>query len=295
MSRERRSIVYINGEYLPENQAKISIFDHGFLLGDGVFDALRVYGGELFKLDDHIDRLYRSAAAVKIETTLTKEQMKEAVLETVRRNGLQDAYVRIHVTRGVGYPLMDPRSCETPTIVIFVHEPAPPPQLARTYGFSDVGRKVIIASTRRIPPVCLDSRIKSIDYLNSIMARLEAMAAGADEAIQLDIHGFVAEAASTNVFVVRDEKLSTPPAINVLEGITRATVIELASNLGYPTVERTMTPYDLYTADEVFLTGTAGEIVPVAEIDGRKIGPESPGPITKRLVQAYKDLTGARG
>lgn len=281
----RKGVVYLNGEYVPTDQAAVSVLDHGFLYGDGVFESLVVVGGRVFRLDDHLERLYRSAATVKLALPLAREELRQAVLETVRRNGSHDGYLRVIVSRGPGYPVLDPRAAEAPTIVVLPHGPEWPAAVRGSYR--PEGMRLHIASVRKTPSICVEAQVKSLNYLNQILARMEAVEAGADEAILLDIHDFVAEGPGENVFAVHSGRLVTPPVQNILAGITRATLIELASELGHEAVERPMTPYDLYTADEVFLTSTFGGVLPVAEIGGRRIGGEQPGPLTRALRERY--------
>ena len=280
-------LVYINGELVPESEAKISVFDHGFLYGDGVFEGIRAYRGVVFKLREHIERLYDSAKFLRIEIPMSKEELMEAILETVRRNGLSDCYIRVVVTRGVGDLGLDPRKCEKPSIIIIARPMAPL-----------LGKKVvslIISSVRRDGVDATNHQVKSLNYLNNILAKLEAINAGADDAVMLDSRGFVSEATGENIFIVKDERIMTPPPTSgILSGITRDCVIELARRLGYEVVERELTPFELLTADEVFLTGTAAEIVPVESVNGRKIGERVPGPITERLIREFEKLKGDR-
>ncbi len=256
------------------------------LYGDGVFDTLVVRNGKIFRLDDHIDRFYNSLKVVKIEIGMSKEEMRKAVIETISRSGLRDAYVRLVVTRGRGYPLLDPRYAGDPTIAIL-------PQEFRFIVPEEEGKaeglRAIIAKTRKTPSMCIESRAKTLNYLNNVLARIEAVEAGADEAILLDIHGFVTEGCGDNIFAVKGNTLSTPNPTKILEGITRRTIIEIARKEGYDVFEVDMTPYDLYTADEVFLTSTAGGTLPILSIDGRVIGDGKPGPVTKRLMSLYKE------
>ena len=278
-------LVYINGELVPESEAKISVFDHGFLYGDGVFEGIRAYRGVVFKLREHIERLYDSAKFLRIEIPMSREDLMEAILETVRRNGLSDCYIRVVVTRGVGDLGLDPRKCEKPSIIIIARPMAP------LLGKRSVS--LIISSVRRDGVDATNHQAKSLNYLNNILAKLEAINAGADDAVMLDSRGFVSEATGENIFIVKDERIMTPPPTSgILSGITRDCVIELARRLGYEVVERELTPFELLTADEVFLTGTAAEIVPVESVNGRKIGERVPGPITERLIREFEKLKG---
>jgi len=278
-------LVYINGEFVPESEAKISVFDHGFLYGDGVFEGIRAYKGVVFKLREHLERLYDSAKFLRIEIPVSKEDLMEVILETVRRNGLSDCYIRVVITRGVGDLGLDPRKCEKPSIIIIARPMAP------LLGKRSVS--LIISSVRRDGVDATNHQAKSLNYLNNILAKLEAINAGADDAVMLDSRGFVSEATGENIFIVKDERIMTPPPTSgILSGITRDCVIELARRLGYEVVERELTPFELLTADEVFLTGTAAEIVPVESVNGRKIGEEVPGPITERLIKEFEKLKG---
>ena len=282
-SSERQ--VYVGGEYVPENEARISVFDHVVLYGDAVFDTACAWNGKVFKLDEHIDRLFESAHALKIEIPLDKEGVSDVVLEVMRRNGLQNAYIKMLVTRGVGrMPLMSPYNC-TPNLIIFAI-----PYLSLIDGdVQEEGIRAGISSMRRIPSECLDSKIKCTNYLNHILMRMEANEAGLDEAIELDISGYVAEAPGYNIFIAKHNVLYTPGE-NILVGVTRQTVIELAAAAGIETTVGRLTSFDLYNADEVFLTSTAGGIFAVREIDGRTIGRGKSGPITQMLNRKYIEL-----
>ena len=279
------SLVYIDGEFVPESEAKISVFDHGFLYGDGVFEGIRAYRGVVFKLKEHIDRLYDSARFLRIEIPMSKEELMEKILETVRRNGLSDCYIRVVVTRGVGDLGLDPRKCGKPSIIIIARPMAP--------LLGKRAASLIISSVRRDGVDATSHQAKSLNYLNNILAKLEAINAGADDAVMLDSRGFISEATGENIFIVKNERIMTPPPTSgILSGITRGCIIELARNLGYEVVERELTPFDLITADEVFLTGTAAEIVPVESVNGEKIGERVPGPITERLIKEFEKLKG---
>jgi len=290
LSEKREQLIYLNGKLVPREEAKVSVYDHGFLYGDGVFEGIRAYDGRIFKLDEHVDRLYDSAKAIMLDIPMSKEEMKEAIIETVRANELRDAYIRVVVSRGEGDLGLDPEKCEEPTVVI-IAEPMEP-----LYGdLYEKGIEVITASVRRIPPDALDPKIKSCNYLNNILAKIQANLAGADEAIMLDHEGYVCEGTGDNVFVVEDGVVYTPPEDTILRGITRATVMELCEELGIPVEEKRITLGELYSADEVFLTGTAAEVAPVRKVDGRKIGEECPGPITRKIMEAFRELTRKEG
>jgi branched-chain amino acid aminotransferase len=279
------SIIYIDGQFLAEGEAKISVFDHVVLYGDGVYDTCCAWNGNVFKLDEHIDRLFESAYAIKIQVPLTKLEVKDAVLETVRRNEHRNAYVKIIVTRGVGeLPLLSPYNCN-PSIIIFSK---PYMRLVGDSGH-EKGIRVKIASLRRIPDQCLSSKVKSVNYQNHVLMRLEANEAGYDDALELTTDGYVAEAPGYNVFIVKSGKLFTPSE-NILMGITRQTVIELAEEKDIPVSIERVTPFDLFNADEVFFSSTAGGVFPVLEVDGRIIGNGKPGPLTELISGCYSDL-----
>lgn len=276
--------VYIDGEYYPRSQARVSVFDHGFLYGDGVFEGIRCYDGVVFKLVEHVERLYRSAKMIMLDIPMSREEMIQAVVETIRRNGLRDAYVRLIVTRGVGDLGLDPRKCARPSVIIIVQPMEP--LLGREVR--EKGVRLIISSVRRDRVDATTHQAKTLNYLNSILAKIEAINAGVDDAVLLDDRGYVSEASAANLFIVKDSRVSTPPqTAGILPGITRSVVIELARKLGHEVEERDITPFELYTADEVFLTGTAAEIVPVVEIGRRRIGDGVPGPVTKRIIQEF--------
>jgi branched-chain amino acid aminotransferase len=283
-------VAFVNGEFVPVEEAHVSVFDRGFLYGDGIYETLGMRAGRIFRLDEHLDRLYRSASLIRLDLPIQARDLKENVLETARRNGYDDAYVRILVSRGVGFPSIDVRAVSHgPTVVILVHSRVQPPSLA---GFFDPrGLHLRTVSIRKTPSVSLDPRAKTLNYLNQLLARLEATEAGADEALLLDAHGFVAEGAGDNVFVVHGDELVTPGTQEILAGITRAVAIEIAADLGHVVVERNMTSYDLYAADEVFVTSTYGGILAVADVNGRRIGSGAvPGVITAELIRRYQEL-----
>jgi branched-chain amino acid aminotransferase len=274
--------VYIDGRFLKGEEAKVPVWEHAFLYGDGVFEGIRAYQDQIFKLDEHIDRLYDSAKGIGIENVpLSKDEMKQAIRETLKRNRLQDAHVRAIITRGSGQAGLDPKRCVRPSVVIMAY-PFPP-------FLGEKPIRMITASVRRKSPHSVDAKIKSLNYLDNILAKLQAIVAGVDDAVMLDTNGCVAEATAENIFTVKAEKICTPIPTAALHGITRATILELARGLGYDVCERVITPQDLYAADEVFLTGTGTEIASVVKIDGRRIGLKAPGPITKRIQESYRD------
>jgi len=283
--------IYIDGKFLPEEEAKISVFDHGFLYGDGVFEGIRAYRGRVFKLEEHLSRLWDSARAINLTIPLSKDTLREKILETLRRNKLKDAYLRLVVSRGKGDLGLGPRNCPRSTLVIIPHEISLYPE-----DLYEKGLEVIVASTRRISPSALNARIKSLNYLNNILAKIEANLQGMGEAIMLSQDGYVAEGAADNIFVVKDGELLTPPTwIGILKGITRDVVIELAEKEGLPVKEETFTPFSLYSCHECFLTGTAAEIIPVTKVDGKIIGEGKAGPITKKLIEKFHQYTREEG
>lgn len=278
--------VYINGEYFAKEEAKISVFDHGLLYGDGVFEGIRAYKGSVFKLRSHIVRLYNSAKAIMLTIPMSEEDMAAAIKDTLRINGLSDAYIRVVVTRGAGTLGLDPNKCPKPSVIIIADSIALYPR-----EFYENGLEIITVATRRNRPDVLSPRIKSLNYLNNILAKIEGLNANVVEALMLNDEGYVAECTGDNIFVVKDKKLMTPPVTaGILEGITREVVMKIARDLGIEVIERNMTRYDLFVADECFLTGTAAEIIPVVRIDRRPIGDGKPGPITKQLLEAYHAL-----
>ena len=278
--------IFINDRLVPEAEARISVFDHGLLYGDGVFEGLRSYAGRVFRLDAHLDRLWASARAICLEIPLAKEALAKAVIDTLAANDLKDGYIRLIVTRGAGTLGLDPNRCSNPQVIIIADTISLYPQ-----EFYDQGLRIVTAATQRIQPAALSPRIKSLNYLNNIMAKLEGLRAGCVEALMLNHKGEVAECTGDNVFVVRSGRLLTPPPdAGILEGITRNAVMELAHAAGIDCREATLTRHDLYTADECFLTGTAAEVIPVVDIDGRTIGSGAPGPITSRLKDDFHVL-----
>lgn len=279
-------LVYVDGKLVPKEQATVSVFDHGFLYGDGVFEGIRVYGGNVFRLKEHIDRLYESAKTIALEIPLTPEEMIRATLDTVAANGKRDCYIRLVVSRGAGDLGIDPAKCRRPTIVIIADSIQLYPQ-----ELYDNGAALVTASVRRIPMESLDPRIKSLNYLNNILAKIEAKRAGALEAIMLNHHGLVAECTADNLFIVKSRTLRTPDLMQgALGGITRKAVLDLARKAGLACEETVLGLHDLYNADECFLTGTGAEIVPVIAVDGRKVGDGKPGPITKQLLADFRVL-----
>lgn len=276
--------VHINGELVDKEDARISVFDHGLLYGDGVFEGMRSYAGKVFRLEEHLERLWQSADAIQLKIPGNKQQMAAAVIETLVANDIQDGYIRLVVTRGVGTLGLDPNRCNQPQVIIITDFITLYPD-----EFYREGMEIVTASTIRNHPQALDPRIKSLNYLNNILAKIEGLEAGCVEALMLNHLGEVAECTGDNIFIVRDQQLLTPPyEAGVLHGITRATVMELAREDGLPVRETTMSLEDLYGADECFLTGSAAEVVPVIKVDGNVIGEGTPGPVTRRLTDLFR-------
>ncbi len=283
--------VYVNGRICTREEASVSVYDHGFLYGDGVFEGIRAYDGRIFKLDEHVARLYESARHIMLEIPLSPEAFAAAIVETVRASGLRDAYIRPVVSRGPGDLGLDPRRCRGATVVIIVDSIRLYPQEAYERGL-----RVITATVRRPAADVLNARIKSLNYLNNILARIEANQAGAHEALMLNQGGYVCECSADNIFIVRGSALLTPAAhLGLLGGITRATVLSLGRELGLAAEECVFTLHEVYTADECFVTGTGAEVAPVVEVDGRRIGDGRPGPATHRLIAAFRDLVRCTG
>ena len=276
--------VHINGELVDKEDARISVYDHGLLYGDGVFEGMRSYAGKVFRLEEHLERLWQSAAAIQLEIPGNRQQMAAAVMETLVANDIQDGYIRLVVTRGVGTLGLDPNHCKQPQVIIITDFITLYPD-----EFYREGMEIVTATTIRNHPQALDPRIKSLNYLNNILAKIEGLKAGCVEALMLNHLGEVAECTGDNIFIVRDQHLLTPPyEAGVLHGITRATVMELAREDGLPVRETTMSLEDLYEADECFLTGSAAEVVPVIKVDGNVIGEGTPGPVTRRLTDLFR-------
>jgi len=284
--------VYLNGKFVDKKKAKISVFDHGLLYGDGVFEGIRSYNGIVFKLKEHIDRLYESARAIRLKMHMGKSEMIKAVVKTLKKNRLKNAYIRLVVTRGIGDLGLDPRKCKKGGVIfIITDEIALYPK-----RFYEHGLKIISAKTHRNLPTALDPRMKSLNYLNNILAKIEAIDAGSEEAIMLTHEGFVTECTGDNIFMIDNGTLITSPVdIGLLEGITRDTVIKIAKKKNIRFKERMLRLKDLYRADECFLTGTAAEIIPVTDIDGYIIGEGKPGQLTKMLLGEFRKLTTADG
>jgi len=296
-SRPRRTTgvkeakIYIDGKFYSEANAKISVFDHGLLYGDGIFEGIRFYNGRVFRLEEHLNRLWDSARSICLEIPMTMQNMTDAVLETIRQNHLRDGYIRLLVTRGIGNLGLNPTQCKSPSVIIIAatialyHE-----------DFYRKGLTIVTCATRRSSPAALNPAVKSLNYLNNVMARVEANLAGADEALMLNDAGNVAECTADNVFIVKRGQIFTPPvSAGALRGITRSVVFEIAAELGVKVREADITRHDVFVADECFLTGTAAEIVPVVKADGRSIGNGKPGPITARIIARFRQVTRETG
>jgi len=283
MSRQ----IYISGKFFPQADAKISVFDHGLLYGDGVFEGLRSYRGKVFRLDEHIRRLYESAKAIWLEIPMSPDEMCDAVNESVSINKIDDGYIRLVVTRGAGTLGLDPNRCSNPQVIIIADTISLYPK-----ELYEKGLEIITVSVQRNHPAALSPRIKSLNYLNNILAKIEGIQAGCIEALMLNHKGEVAECTGDNVFLVRQGVLQTPPLeAGILEGVTRDAVIEVAKEAGIEVREMPLTKHDVYVADECFLTGTAAEIIPVVRVDSRTIGTGKPGPMTRNLETRFKKLT----
>ena len=283
--------IYIDGKYYDEGTAKISVFDHGLLYGDGVFEGIRAYNGRVFKLKEHIDRLFRSAKAILLTIPMTHAAIMAAVVEACRRNKVRDGYIRLVVTRGVGSLGLNPARCKRPSVIIIADKIQLYPQ-----ELYQKGMEIITVPTVRSLHSALNPAIKSLNYLNNILAKIEATNAGCEEAVMLNAEGFVAECTGDNLFIVNQGEVQTPPlSAGALYGITRRVVLELAAEAGLKASEPNLTRYDLFNADECFVTGSGAELMPVVKIDGRTIGKGKPGPITRKLVARYHALTKVSG
>lgn len=284
-------LIYLDGELVPEEEAQISVFDHAVLYGDGVFEGIRAYNGRVFRLDEHLTRLYDSANAIMLDIPMSYEEMGEAVLATCRANELTDAYIRLVVTRGKGDLGLDPRNCSQPTVFIIADCIALYPE-----EFYQKGLELITCTTRRNSPNALDPGIKSLNYLNNILAKIETVQAGVPEGIMLSTDGYVAECTGDNIFLVHNDYAVTPPiSVGNLRGVTRQVAIDLLSEMGIETRAQLFRLLQVYSAREIFLTGTAAEIIPVVAVDGRTISDGQPGPVTQKLRQAFRQLTEREG
>jgi branched-chain amino acid aminotransferase len=283
--------IYLNGEFVGKSEAKVSVFDHGLLYGDGVFEGIRIYEGCVFKLEDHIERLEQSAKAILLDIKMSRQELIDAVCETCRQNGLSDGYIRLLVTRGEGSLGLSTQGCDQPNVVIIADKIQLYPE-----NFYTDGLKIITVPTRRINPAALPPMVKSLNYLNNILAKIEAQHSGYLEAIMLNDQGYVAECTGDNIFLIIKGELFTPPfSAGALKGITRQTAIEIADELGVKIHQGNMTRYDVWNAEECFLTGTAAEVIPVVEVDGRIIGSGRPGEITNRFIQNFRKRVATDG
>ncbi|WP_438483523.1 branched-chain-amino-acid transaminase [Oleiharenicola lentus] len=284
-------IVYLDGKYVDSSEAKVSVFDHGLLYGDGVFEGIRIYGGNVYRLDEHLERLEMSAKALMLAVPLDRAAMTEAVLETCRKNNLADGYIRLVITRGAGDLGLAPWLCEKPTLFIIASKISLYPQ-----EHYDNGLSIVTVPTRRISPDMLPPTVKSLNYLNNILAKIEARQAGALEAIMLNQQGYVAECTADNIFIIQKGTIITPAAsAGALKGITRGTIFDIAVELNIPIREGDLTRYDVWCADECFLTGTGAEVIPVVKLDGRVIGTGKPGAITASILQSFRKRVRVEG
>ena len=283
--------IYIDGNFHDQAEAKISVFDHGLLYGDGVFEGIRFYNDRVFRLEEHIDRLWDSARAIALDIPMSKSELVAATLETIRQNDLHDGYIRLIVTRGVGSLGLSPDTCRRPSIIIIAATITLYPEELYHKGLT-----MVTCSTRRTPPAALSPRVKSLNYLSNILGKLEAQNAGAGEGLMLNEQGYVSECTGDNIFIVKNGEISTPHlSSGILAGVTRGVVFELAEKLSIRAVERELIRHDIYTADECFLTGTAAEVIPAVQLDRRIIGNGQPGPITLQLIESFRELTRATG
>lgn len=280
--------IYLNGEFIPKKEAKVSLFDHGLLYGDGVFEGIRAYNGYVFKLEAHLDRLYESAHIMSIDIPLSKKEMEQKIIQCMSLNAYKEGYIRIIVTRGSGDLGISPENCDSPTVAIF----AQPGNRAFKEEVYNEGLHAIVSTVRNQPAESLPPTVKTLNYATNILARIQARALNCQEAIMLDVRGNVSEGTVDNIFIVKDNSLLTPPTINNLPGITKRCIKKLARSEGYSCSEENFGISSLYTADEVFLTGTAVEVVPIVEIDGRAIDEGKPGTITNKMIEKYRSQTG---
>ncbi|WDL97994.1 branched-chain-amino-acid transaminase [Alicyclobacillus sp. ALC3] len=277
--------IYLNDQLVPKEEAKVSVYDHGFLYGDGVFEGIRVYGGNIYRLHEHMERLYDSAKAILLNIPYSYDEMTKIIVDTVLANELEDAYIRLVVSRGVGNLGLDPLTCQSPNVIVIVEPLALYPKELYQNGL-----EIVTVATRRSRSDILNPKLKSLNYLNNILVKIEAHLAGVSEALMLNTEGYVAEGSGDNVFVMRRGEIWTPPSyIGALEGITRAAIIQLAREQGYTVHIEPFTRHEVYTADEVFLTGTAAEVIPVVKVDGRVIGEGKPGEVTRRLEALFRE------
>ena len=290
-SAAKESKIYIDGKFYPEKDAKVSVFDHGLLYGDGIFEGIRFYNGRVFRLEEHLARLWDSARSICLEIPMSMREMTDALLETIRENDLREGYIRLLVTRGVGNLGLNPEQCKRPSVIIIATTVTLYPESVYQTGLT-----VVTCATRRTNPGALNPAVKSLNYLNNVMARIEGNLAGADEALMLNDAGNVAECTADNVFIIKRGQIFTPPiTAGALRGITRSVIFEIAAELGMKVVEADITRHDVFIADECFLTGTAAEVIPVIKADGRPIGNGKPGPISARMIARFRQLTRETG
>lgn len=279
-------MIYMDGNFVKKEDAKVSVYDHGFLYGDGVFEGIRSYNGNVFRLEEHLERLYDSAKSVMLEIPHSVEELTSIVVETLRRNELKDAYIRLVVSRGPGNLGLDPLSCPRPSVIVIAEALSLFPK-----ALYETGIEIVSVATRRSRSDVLSPKVKSLNYMNNILVKIEANLAGVSEALMLNDQGYVAEGSADNIFIVRKNKLLTPPGyVGALEGITRNAIMEVAEEKGYEMQEAVFTRHDVYVADEVFLTGTAAEVIAVVKVDGRTIGDGKPGPVTNDLLSSFREL-----
>jgi branched-chain amino acid aminotransferase len=289
-------IVYVNGSFVDEEEAKVSVFDHGFLYGDGVFEGIKAYNGRIFALDEHVDRFFESAQSLQLTLPLSRTEMKQAIVETVRRNNLKDAYIRPVASRGKGALGLDPRSCKKATVVIIVDAEIRHPEDIGGASLSQKGIKVITTTFRRNGPDVLSPRVKSTNYLNNILAKLQANAVGVQDAIFLNPQGFVCELTGDNLFIVKNSRVITPPLWSgVLDGVTRRAILRMGREMGLEAIEEPLTLHDLYTCDECFCTATRVEVLPITWVDGRQVGSGAPGPVTASITKRFLEMANREG
>lgn len=283
--------IYLDGQYVTKEKATVSVYDHGFLYGDGIFEGIRIYNGNIFKCKEHLDRLYDSAKSIMLEIPLSYEEMEEALVETLRRNEMRDGYIRLIVSRGPGNLGLDPNRCEKASVIIIVEQLAIYSEEAYKNGL-----KAVSVSTRRNIPDALNPKIKSLNYLNNILVKIQSNLAGAGEAIMMNAQGYVTEGSGDNIFIIKNGVITTPPCyLGALDGITRQAIIEICEKKGYKLKEEPFTMHDIYVADEVFLTGTAAEVIAVREVDGRIIGSGQAGPVTLKLLEEFRSIVDQDG
>jgi len=283
--------IYLDGQYVTKEKATVSVYDHGFLYGDGIFEGIRIYNGNIFKCKEHLDRLYDSAKSIMLEIPLSYEEMEEALVETLRRNEMRDGYIRLVVSRGPGNLGLDPNRCEKASVIIIVEQLAIYSEEAYKNGL-----KAVSVSTRRNIPDALNPKIKSLNYLNNILVKIQSNLAGAGEAIMMNAQGYVTEGSGDNIFIIKNGVITTPPCyLGALDGITRQAIIEICEKRGYKLKEEPFTMHDIYVADEVFLTGTAAEVIAVREVDGRIIGSGQAGPVTLKLLEEFRNVVDKDG